>query len=239
MLRLRQAARFPCQLRLQHVKFVNIPTVGLSQPCDSLWGRGFASPPGVGAAGETAKRAGIASPAAICLWFFENARRKLCKKAAHFLALNQFASGNMARVRRACRPAGLFRQAGRSSGSGSADFATHGFIICKHFSKTAQTKGRYNTATAKRGQAAPWQRAAFRQCASPQAGHTLYPGAAENGNFLDGGRSVPDVLRPRGCGACGKRGAGLAQMTRNTAKALGRTDAMRRRGALGAQGVDS
>ncbi len=69
--------------------------------------------------------------------------------------------------------------------------------------------------------------------------HTLYHGAAENGNFLDGGRSVPDVLRPRGCGACDKRGAGLAQMTRNTAKTLGRTDAMRRRGALGAQGVDS
>lgn len=41
-----------------------------------------------------------------------------------------------------------------------------------------------------------------------------------------------------GCGACGKRGADLAQMTRNTAKALGRTVAMRR-GALGAQGVDS
>ena len=69
--------------------------------------------------------------------------------------------------------------------------------------------------------------------------HTLYHGAAENGNILDGGRSVPDVLRPRGCGACDKRGAGLAQMTRNTAKTLGRTDAMRRRGALGAQGVDS
>lgn len=69
--------------------------------------------------------------------------------------------------------------------------------------------------------------------------HTLYHGAAENGNFLDGGRSVPDVLRPRGRGACGKRGAGLVQMARNTAKALGRTDAMRRRGALGAQGVDS
>lgn len=161
MLRLRQAARFPCQIRLQHVKFVNIPTVGLSQPCDSLWGRGFASPPGVGAAGETAKRAGIASPAAICLCFFENARRKLCKKAAHFLAQNQFASGNMARVRRACRSARFFRQAGRSSGSGRAAFATHGFIICKHFSKTAQTKGRYNTATARRGQNAPMAKNGF------------------------------------------------------------------------------
>lgn len=163
MLRLRQAARFPCQLRLQPaVTFITPAACWLCQYPDGWIVPTMRQPVGTGirlpARRRSRRRNRKTRRYRVSCRNLPVVFRKLLpqivQKAAHFLA-------NMARVRRACRSARFFRQAGRSSGSGRAAFATHGFIICKHFSKTAQTKGRYNTATARRGQNAPMAKNGF------------------------------------------------------------------------------